>query len=325
MGFHDIQFPTDISYGSRGGPSFSTSVVRLDSGTREAVSRWSTPLWKFDASYGVRSLDDLYSVVDFAVARDGPANTFRYKDHLDFNTSSNGRDAVDKEDVEIGVGDGTETQFQLLKKYGVGTAFVRSRPISLPVSGTLVVAVAGVLQTETTDYTVNYTTGVVTFGTAPPASDSVTAGFEFDNMCHFGEEIDDSLQVAITGYEGGAVSAPIPIYEVRNEVQVEDEFFYGGHIDHGAVAADVNMTVTQGRAQMVSPSTSGLAMILPDATSLPTGGPYFYIINDSASNTMTLEAYPGGGTNILTLGTLTTTIVLLSATSGGTKYWHAFS
>ena len=49
-----------------------------------------------------------------------------------------------------------------------------TRAIQLPVAGTVEISVAGVLKTETTHYTVDYSTGVVTFtgGNIPAAGAS---------------------------------------------------------------------------------------------------------------------------------------------------------
>ncbi len=38
MSFHDVRFPTDISYGSSGGPGFSTAIIEVDSGAEERIS-----------------------------------------------------------------------------------------------------------------------------------------------------------------------------------------------------------------------------------------------------------------------------------------------
>ena len=84
MGFHEVRFPTNISYGARGGPSFNTAVIVLDSGAEERIPRWSTPRYKFDASYGIRSFDDLEAVIDFYIAMLGPAYGFRWKHWLHY-------------------------------------------------------------------------------------------------------------------------------------------------------------------------------------------------------------------------------------------------
>lgn len=72
---------------------------------------------------------------------------------------------------DVGTGDGSENEFTLYHTY--------------PTSGTLLVYVDGVLKTETTDYTVNYTTGVITFLTPPASSKAVTATYRFRRLAIF--------------------------------------------------------------------------------------------------------------------------------------------
>jgi flagellin FlaB len=73
----------------------------------------------------------------------------------------------------VGTGDGTTTQFTLANS-----------PV---VEGTLTVYVNAVAQTEGTDYTVNYATGVITFTTAPAAGDAITADYTYDTAVGTGD------------------------------------------------------------------------------------------------------------------------------------------
>ena len=69
------------------------------------------------------------------------------------------------------------TEFALLKRYSSG-AQSWTRAIAKPVAGSVRVALGGVEQMS--GWTVDTTTGVVTFDTAPAAGVAVTAGFAFD-------------------------------------------------------------------------------------------------------------------------------------------------
>ena len=82
-----------------------------------------------------------------------------------------------------------------------------------PVAGTVRVAVDGVEQSEATDFTVDATTGVVTFepGHEPGAAAVITAGFEFDVPVRFDT---DKLEINLQGFRHGAIPH-IPIVEVR--------------------------------------------------------------------------------------------------------------
>jgi len=117
------------------------------------------------------------------------------------------RDPIQFTDQRIGTGTGALTTFQLSKTYTSGLSpYVRH--IKKPVEGTVVVGVNGV---QTTNFTVNTTTGVVTMGVAPGNGLAVTAGFQFDVPVRFEN---DSLQINLAAFDAGEIP-DIPIIEVK--------------------------------------------------------------------------------------------------------------
>ena len=63
MNFHDIRFPTAISLAASGGPERRTDIVVLGSGYEERNSRWADSRRRYDAGYGVKTLDELHTVI----------------------------------------------------------------------------------------------------------------------------------------------------------------------------------------------------------------------------------------------------------------------
>lgn len=319
MGFHEVQFPTGISYGSVGGPGFNTSVIETDSGQEERVSRWSQSRRRYNAVEGFQDLDaDLATIIEFYLARSGPANGFRFKDFTDFTTSSNHRSTPANSDVIIGTGDGSETQFQLIKLYTSGSE-THTRTITKPVSGTVVVAVNAVAQTEGVDFTVDTTSGIITFNTAPGNALDVTAGFEFDVPVRFGLEIDAQLPLSYDAFESGSIP-DIPLVEIISETLTQDEFYFGGAKDHGSITANISITLLSGRVQRVEADAASLEIILPDTADLPAGGPYFYIINEG-SNSIDVVA-TAGGSAVATVATSSSVVIFLSV-NAGVKTWYS--
>ena len=316
MGFHEVLFPTDISYGSRGGPGFSTSIITLDSGHEERVARWSgTGRRTYDAAYGVKTQEQIATLTTFFIARLGSAFGFRYKDFADFTTGANHTGAVDDGDVLIATADGTTTTFQLGKRYTSG-GVTRVRNITKPVAGTLVIAVNGAA--VTTGWTLNTTTGIVTFSTAPTDTHDVTAGFEFDVPVRFGEELDEGLAVDIAGYENRDVRS-IPIVEILDEGIVSEEFAYRGSKVHGIITADVAITPLEGFTHTFAPATAGHACILPAAASVPTGGPHF-IVSNQGSESLAVEV--PGGTVLVTLAAAAS-VILFTAFDTPNYTWYS--
>jgi uncharacterized protein (TIGR02217 family) len=208
-GFHEIQFPLDIALRSAGGPQRRTDIVALGSGREERNARWAHSRRRYDAGYGVKTLEALSDVVAFFEERRGMLYGFRWRDRLDHTS---GAATVTATDQVIGSGDGVTAAFQLVKTYGSIHAPYQ-RPIAKPVAGSVRVAVDGVEKIENTDFTVDPTTGVVTFPVEhiPASGEAVTAGFLFDVPVRFDT---DYLEVDLSAFAAGAIPK-IPLVEIR--------------------------------------------------------------------------------------------------------------
>ncbi len=68
---------------------------------------------------------------------------------------------------------------------GDGSTVAFSLDFTYVTNGTLTVKVNGVAQTEGVDYTVNYTTGVVTFTAAPTNGHAILATYRFRRLALF--------------------------------------------------------------------------------------------------------------------------------------------
>jgi len=196
--FEEIQFPTDISYGATGGPMFMTDVVSTVSGHEQRNSKWSQYRAKYNAASGIKTETQWQALIAFFRARRGKAVGFRFKDWSDYKA----------ENVQIGVGDDSTTEFQLIKIYASGSVAV-SRDITKPVDGTVDIYVYAVLQSS--GVSVNTTTGIVTFDTAPEGGEVITADFEFDVPVRFDT---DELGLSMDSFDAGSWSS-IPLIEVR--------------------------------------------------------------------------------------------------------------
>lgn len=196
MAFDDVRLPVDIEKGAVGGPSFNTTIVELASGNEQRNQMWSRERVNFDVAYGIQSKSDFDAVRSFFKARRGKARGFRFKDWSDYIAT----------DSVLGTGDGVAVTgppasrtgtavYQLIKVYA-DTANAYTRKITRPVSGTLSVKVAGVLKTEGTHYSVDYSTGIVTFVTLqiPLLGEQITASFNYDIPVRFDV---DALNVTV--------------------------------------------------------------------------------------------------------------------------------
>jgi uncharacterized protein (TIGR02217 family) len=189
--FRDALFPTNISRGSTSSIKWRTRTATSDSGQETRIKSWSTPLREYSFNADFWDEARLQDLINFYVAvAQGDAFSFRFRDWADYYagyvmTPGVGV-SVDLGALQtIGTGNGATVAFQLVKTY-TRSGFTYTRTITKPVGGTVKVYVAGVEQL--TGWSVNLTTGVVTFSVAP-ASGTIAAAFHFDTPARFDGDV----------------------------------------------------------------------------------------------------------------------------------------
>ena len=225
--FDDIIIPDTIALSGQTGPSTSVEQVSLSNGFRETNLLWTQKLRQLNIGYPNMKPTDAFVVLRIFEAVEGPLNSFLTKDRNDWNTTAGnmengGESNITKDDQKMentadqtDLGDGSTTTFKLLKDYSVGATATHRRFIIKPQNGTgdfaIKVALDGVLKTEGPDFTVNYSTGIVTFATAPANGVAPTWGGAFYVPVAFMS--DDFLALLL---QPGITSIPdIPLMEVR--------------------------------------------------------------------------------------------------------------
>jgi hypothetical protein len=184
---------------------------------------------------------------------------------------------VTNADEQIGTGDASNKNFQLVKRYTNGVNTV-TRNITKPIIDTVKVALDGVNQTS--GWNVDLSTGIVTFSSAPGNGVDVTAGCQFNDEVRF--ESDDS-SVSIDSYERGDVVGGLRIVSVMGGSIVNDDYPYRGS-STPTFGANMDLTPQMGALVRLDPSTSGLSVILPDPSPYPYGGPHWLLENISGTD-----------------------------------------
>ena len=207
MAFDEIELPLRVGFGSTGGPSFSTEIIVVDSGYERRNQNWSQARRVFDARAGVRSTADAATLLTFFHARAGRARGFRVKDWSDYSSAADNLSAPAFTDQIIATGDGTTTVFQLIKNYSSG-GVTHQRTITKPVAGSIRIGINGTQMM--TGFTIDTTTGLVTFASAPTSGQSITAGYTFDVPVRF-----DTDQLALSAENVAMYKADIPLVEIR--------------------------------------------------------------------------------------------------------------
>lgn len=197
--FAETQFPPEISYGSKGGPMFSTDIVATFSGHEQRNINWSQARSRYDIGSGIKTPDQWEQIIAFFRARRGRAVGFRYKDWSDFR-------AINQ---FLGLGDNEKVAFQLVKHYKSGDVHY-TRLINKPVNNNFCkIYIDSVLIIEGVN--IDYTTGIVTFEAPPKQDESITADFEFDVPVRFDT---DHLDLSMDSFNTGSWRN-ITLVEVR--------------------------------------------------------------------------------------------------------------
>lgn len=180
----DERLTRDIEMGAKARPAYKTDVITTDGGFEWRNQRWRYPKFTFefniepgnpddDPAYYAGEVETLNAFINLFHVAGGQNETFKFRHWRDYQ-------GVDE---PIGTGDGATVDFQLYRVYRRGSV-TRSRKITRPVADTVVVKVAGV----ETAVTVDDTTGIVTFGSAPALNAAITASFEFDIPVRFASD-----------------------------------------------------------------------------------------------------------------------------------------
>lgn len=198
--FIEERFPDDISYGSLGGPQYSTNIVSGVNGFEQRNINWSEAIGIYNVAHGVKTEAQWLRLLAFFRVCKGRAIGFRFKDWSDYKAKAE----------LIGVGDGISSTFKLIKSYFVNNSndIKEVRRIKKPVEGSVKIYCDGV---EYTNTNVKHQSGEVLFDKAPKTGVMITADFEFDIPARF-----DTDHLASSIEAQGIYSwNNIPIVEIR--------------------------------------------------------------------------------------------------------------
>ena len=182
----------------RAGRSFATTVVATSAGHEKRNVNWAQVRGRWDVASGLKKQAQIDELIAFFRARRGKAHGFRFKDWADYTATGQ----------LLGTGDDVKTQFQLVKHYPSGSV-IEVRTITKPIAGTVKVYLDDIEQLS--GWSVDTTTGLVTFSMPPALVVEVTADFEFDVPVRFDT---DHMAVTIETYQLHNWQQ-IPIVELR--------------------------------------------------------------------------------------------------------------
>lgn len=200
MGFVETRIPLKIHPGSGGSLKLADERVILRSGWDHVNRYWEQELRTWDLRRQILTEAQYLELLSFFLAvANGRSNGFRARDLSDYRVP----DAYNSErSLCQAISD---TQFQLVKRYA-SDGQTWTRTIKKPVAGTVQLYVDEVFQPD--GYTVDYSSGIITFDAAPGTTP--TAQFEFDVPVKFET---NELPHSWEGFQ--LLNAPVVLREIR--------------------------------------------------------------------------------------------------------------
>lgn len=196
MAFDEVRFPTEIAYGSKGGPEFSTDVVVMASGAEQRNQNWTYARYRFYPLEDIKSPTQVAEILAFFNARRGRARGFRFKDWSDYATT----------DINTKIGDYTD-----VKQIVIGTPDTQAAPSSAP-TATLATGAARIVSgaISASAGTDRFYSTAVTFTTFATGDVISVLGFTGGGVANNGIHSVNSVGVSASSttwlYAGAAVS-----------------------------------------------------------------------------------------------------------------------
>jgi uncharacterized protein (TIGR02217 family) len=207
------RFPEAIAFNATGGPGYLTAIVGVHSAFEQRSSQWAYGRGAWDVGQVVKTLTEYGPLIGFFRVVNGKTHGYRFKDFTDFTDSMPPGAGASGILGLTGLGDGVATVFQMVKNYTIG-ALTDQRLIRKPISGTCAFFDNA---SSVTPSAVDYTTGLVTFSSAPVVGHVLTWTGQFDVPVRF--DIDQMKYVIVSRQGAGGellISWPaIPIIELR--------------------------------------------------------------------------------------------------------------
>ena len=156
-------------------PQWSTKIQTATSGKETRLGFWSYPIWQYSVSYDILRSDnvnaELQQLLGFFNARRGLFDDWLFYDPDDYAATAQ----------QFGTGDGSTTSFQLARSYGGYYEPVRA-------TNTVTQVTADGSTVSPSNWSVNATTGVITFTSAPGAGVVLRWTGTFYWRCRFSED-----------------------------------------------------------------------------------------------------------------------------------------
>lgn len=297
MGFVNEVHPLVPAPGFVSAPGWQTIVQSTASGHEARIQSASQDRTRCVASYEQRNAADIALARHFFNARRGARDSFPFLDLHDFSTASDLVGTPSDTDVVLetiagGSADGTATQFQLRKVYEPSGSAPYAKKITLPIASSVVIAKDSVSFASGGNWSVNATTGVVTFNAAPANGVVVTAGFQHYKPMRYAEETERGAQFQRDFWEGNQVK--LGFVETLDETEWPDIAPSGGALELDLTTTDAQIDCSQAWGFVRASVDARAAIVyLPPPRGIPGGIIFWKIIVAGSGGTLTFKDHEG--------------------------------
>lgn len=181
------RFPGCPSFGFLFRPRYLTEKIGNAGGGELRYDMWQYPLHDCQVTVGPRMDDEIDQVLEFFHAVKGEYVGFRFKNYGEFKTCRPSQDPAATDQPMLAT-DSSDEEYQLIKRYTAGVR-TQDRFILKPIAATVVIADGG-SPVDSSDYTLDETTGLVSFSV--PVTDP-TWGGQFDVPMRFQGDFPTSI------------------------------------------------------------------------------------------------------------------------------------
>lgn len=149
-----------MAWNSEKRQKWNTLLQKSGNGRRKTLCQQAYPEWELECSYTCLDDDEIARAAGFFASMQGTTKPFLWLDSEDYQETG----------VRIGTGNGTTTEFQLLRN--LGDYFVE--PVRDPIAETVKIYINGSLTSITL-----LTDGWLKFSSPPPSNSVITADFKY--------------------------------------------------------------------------------------------------------------------------------------------------
>ena len=195
--FYDIVFPESISMKSSYIIEYNTIINKSKNGNELRISNYDYPLLSYNVINEIKTKTELEDIINFFKLVKGRAYGFKFKDWLDYKVINQ----------NIAVADGEQKDFQLIKTYNINNK-LQTRKITKPKQVSIFIN----NQNITTNISINYENGIITFNTPPEKDTIISASFEFYVPVRFDN---DKIEIVMKNEKVGEIK-DLKIVELLN-------------------------------------------------------------------------------------------------------------